>query len=160
VDHRSSETPAIRPIGPEDAGQLGDLLEELADDPEAGGFHPHPMTRIEARRIATGGAGRKDIYFAAFVEGRLAGYGMLRGWDEGYAIPSFGVAVGTAYRGLGLGRLLLRYAIETARGRGAQTMMLKVHLDNPSARHLYESEGFVFEEMPDDPTQIKGLLAL
>ena len=39
-------------------------------------------------------------------------------------------------------------------------MMLKVHLDNPSARHLYESEGFVFEEMPDDPSQIKGLLAL
>ena len=160
MDQKPSETPAIRPIGPEDAGQLGDLLEELSGDREASGFHPHPMTRSEARRIATGGAGRKDVYFAAFVEGRLAGYGMLRGWDEGYSIPSFGVALSMAYRDRGLGRLLLRYAIETARGRGAATMMLKVHLDNPSARHLYESEGFVFEEMPDDPSQIKGLLAL
>jgi ribosomal-protein-alanine N-acetyltransferase len=160
VDQKPTEMPAIRPIGPEDAAQLGHLFEELSGDPQAGGFHPHPMTRTEARRIATGGAGRKDVYFAAFVMGRLAGYGMLRGWDEGYSIPSFGVAVGPAYRDRGLGRHLLRYAIDTARGHGAAAMMLKVHLDNPSARHLYESEGFVFEEMPDDPTQIKGLLAL
>jgi ribosomal-protein-alanine N-acetyltransferase len=85
---------------------------------------------------------------------------MLRGWDEGYSIPSFGVAVGVPYRGAGIARSLLRYAIASARERGAVTLMLKVHLDNPNARHLYESEGFVFQEMPEDPRQAKGLLAL
>jgi ribosomal protein S18 acetylase RimI-like enzyme len=85
---------------------------------------------------------------------------MLRGWDEGYSVPSFGVAVGSAYRGRGIGRGLLLYAIEYARKRGAPAVMLKVHLDNASARHLYESEGFVFQEIRGDPGQIKGLLEL
>jgi ribosomal-protein-alanine N-acetyltransferase len=107
-----------------------------------------------------GAATRQDLYYAAFLGDRLVGYGMLRGWDEGYSIPSFGVAVGAAYRGRGIGQRLLRYAIEYARIRGAAAVMLKVHLDNPGARRLYEREGFVFQEFPDDPRQVKGLLAL
>jgi ribosomal-protein-alanine N-acetyltransferase len=150
----------IRPIGPEDAEQLGLLFTELAAGPEATQFHPHPLTRQEARKIADGGPSRKDLYYAALLGERLVGYGMLRGWDEGYAIPSFGVAVGASYRGRGIGRRLLLYAIEYARAKGARTLMLKVHLDNPGARRLYESEGFVFQDIPEDPAQIKGLLAL
>jgi ribosomal protein S18 acetylase RimI-like enzyme len=136
------------------------MFEELAADPSAGGFHPHPMTRAEAVRIVNRAVAGQDLYFAAFIGDRMAGYGMLRGWDEGYAIPSFGVAVRPAFRGAGLGRRLLRFAIAYARERGTAKVMLKVHLDNPSARHLYESEGFVFEQMSDDPAQVKGLLSL
>jgi len=154
------DTLSIRPIGPEDAEQLGELFAGLVAGPEALQFHPHPFTTQEASRIATGGAGRNDLYYAAFLGDRLVGYGMLRGWDEGYSVPSFGVAVAATYRGRGIGRGLLRYAIEYARKRGAGTMMLKVHLDNPSARHLYESEGFVFQEIREDPAQVKGLLEL
>lgn len=157
---RPSTQALIRPLTEEDADQLGALFEELAADPTARGFHPHPMTRAQAERIVDGARLRQDIYFAAFVGQKLAGYGMLRGWDEGYSIPSFGVAVGSAHRGAGIGRSLLRYAIECARDRGAAKMMLKVHVDNQSARRLYESEGFVFEEIREDPAQVKGLLAL
>ena len=85
---------------------------------------------------------------------------MLRGWDEGYSVPSFGVAVDRAYRGRGIARGLLLYAIEYARKRGASTMMLKVHLDNSIALRLYESEGFIFQEICEDPAQVKGLLEL
>jgi GNAT superfamily N-acetyltransferase len=151
---------SIRPIGPADAEQLGELFVGLASGPEARQFHPHPLTAAEAVRIAEGGENRRDIYYAAFVDDRLVGYGMLRGWDEGYSIPSFGVAVGAAYRGRGIARRMLRYAIDCARERGATTMMLKVHLDNPSARHIYETEGFVFQDIPEDPAQVKGLLTL
>jgi ribosomal protein S18 acetylase RimI-like enzyme len=136
------------------------MFEELAADPAARGFHPHAMTRAEAVRIVNLAVAGHDRYFAAFVGDRMAGYGMLRGWDEGYAIPTFGVAVRPAFRGAGLGRRLLRFAIACARERGAAKVMLKVHLDNRSARHLYESEGFVFEQMSDDPAQVKGLLSL
>lgn len=153
-------TLSIRPVGPEDAEQLGELFAGLAAGPDELQFHPHPLTAQEARRIATGGPGRKDLYCAAFLVDRLVGYGMLRGWDEGYSIPSFGVAVGAAYRGRGIGRSLLLYAIEYARKRGASTMILKVHLDNASARHLYESEGFVFQKILEDPAQVKGILEL
>jgi ribosomal protein S18 acetylase RimI-like enzyme len=151
---------SIRPIAPEDAEQLGELLVALAAGSEARQFHPHPLTAQEACRIAQGAAARKDLYFAAFLGERLVGYGMLRGWDEGYSIPSFGVAVSLAYRGRGIARSLLRYAIQRARESGAGTMMLKVHLNNHDARHIYESEGFVFQEIQGDATQIKGLLSL
>jgi ribosomal-protein-alanine N-acetyltransferase len=160
VDKNPTEKVIVRPIRPGDAEELGDLFQALAADSASASFHPHPMTRAEAARLAGGFESRKDIYFAAFAEERLVGYGMLRGWDDGYATPSFGVAVGPTYRGGGIGRSLLRYAIACARERGASTMMLKVHLDNPSARHLYESEGFVFQAISDDSAQIKGLLAL
>ena len=101
----------------------------------------------------------QDLYFGAFVDSRLAGFGMLRGWDEGYAVPSFGVAVESAARGRGLGRGLLRFAIRAARGRGAPSMMLKVHVENP-ARHLYEAEGFHFPDEPGADGQVKGTLRL
>jgi ribosomal protein S18 acetylase RimI-like enzyme len=150
----------IRPVVPEDADQLGELLTGFATGPEARQFHPHPLTAQEARKIAVGGATRKDLYYGAFLGDRIVGYGMLRGWDEGYSVPSFGVAVDAAYRGLGIGRNMLRYAIDCARKRGAIRLMLKVDLDNPGARHLYESEGFVFQGIPEDPAQLKGLLEL
>ena len=156
----SAESVRIRPLGSDDAQPLGVLFTELREDPDSVHFHPHPFTTDEARRIAERRGIQDDLYFGAFLDGRLIGYGMLRGWDEGYAIPSFGVAVGTNYRGLGVGRLLLRCAIAMARKRGAQTMILKVHPENSSAKHLYESEGFNFDPAPVAGGQLKGLLAL
>jgi ribosomal-protein-alanine N-acetyltransferase len=150
----------MRLIDARDADQLGELFAELAGGPEAQQFHPHPLTRPEAVRIASGDPARLDLYFAAFVGDRLVGYGMLRGWDEGYGIPSFGVAVRKGYRDRGIGRAMLLYSIDLAREKGAATMMLKVHRDNPGAIHLYESVGFAFEETEVDLGQLKGLLAL
>jgi len=149
----------IRQLRADDAQGLGELLEELRDDPASAHFHPHPFTRDAARRIAEREGIRRDSYFGAFQEGdSLIGYGMLRGWDEGYEVPSFGVAVGVAHRGSGLGRRLLRHAISIARRRGAPSVMLKVHPANPNARRLYESEGFLFDPTPLEGGQIKGLL--
>ena len=96
----------IRPLGPEDAEHLGDLLAEVAADPEAGHFRPHPFTHARRSKSRSGRASEMTC-FAAVLEGRLVGYGMLRGWGGGYAIPSFGVALGVRYRGLGVGRSLL-----------------------------------------------------
>ena len=154
------ESVRIRPLRLEDADALSALLAGLAADPESVHFHPHPLTRAEAKRIAEGVGIQKDCYFAAFLDGHMVGYGMLRGWDEGYAVPSFGVAVDADYRRAGLGRRLLRYAISIARLRGARSMILKVHPSNVSARHIYESEGFTFDPVPLDDGQLKGTLQL
>jgi ribosomal protein S18 acetylase RimI-like enzyme len=85
---------------------------------------------------------------------------MLRGWDEGYDIPAFGVAVDPDYRRRGIARKLLRHALALARERGSQTVMIKVHGQNPRARELYASEGFVFAETPDQHGQYWGLREL
>jgi ribosomal-protein-alanine N-acetyltransferase len=52
------------------------------------------------------------------------------------------LAVVPQARGQGLGRALLRAAIEKAQTMGAQTMFLEVGADNPSALALYAGLGF------------------
>jgi ribosomal protein S18 acetylase RimI-like enzyme len=157
---RSVESLRIRALRASDAGPLGDLFAELRADPDSVHFHPHAFTREEARRITQRIGIRKDLYFAALTDHDVAGYGMLRGWDEGYSIPSFGVAVAIRYRGHGIGRRLLRYATSRARRRGATKMILKVHPENANAKHLYESEGFTFDPTPVEGGQLRGTLLL
>lgn len=150
----------IRQLLARDARALGELFDELREDPASVHFHPHPFTDEAARRIAEHAGIRRDSYFGAFQDDRLIGYGMLRGWDEGYEIPSFGVAVGIQSRGMGIGRRLLRHAVSIARRRRAPSVMLKVHPANANAKVLYESEGFIFDPTPLEGGQIKGFLTL
>ncbi|CAM5347153.1 GNAT family N-acetyltransferase [Streptomyces aurantiogriseus] len=56
-----------------------------------------------------------------------------------------GLAVADEARGRGVGRTLIRAALEEARRRGARRVTLRVLGHNTPARKLYESEGFVVE---------------
>lgn len=150
--------PVLRPITPADAVFLGEFFERLGADPASEHFHPHPLTAEYAAQLA-GDTTRQDEYLVAVGDGEIVGYAMLRGWDEGYATPAFGVAVDAAHRGEGLGRALLEYALVRASERGAADVMLKVHPDNVGAKHLYESVGFTFEELAEDGVQLKGMLS-
>ena len=69
---------------------------------------------------------------------------MLRGWDEGYAVPSLGIAVRTSAQGRGLGRLMMAHLHAEAGRRGATVVRLRVHPDNVRARRLYESLGYAY----------------
>ena len=40
-----------------------------------------------------------DVYAGVFWQNNLAGIYMLRGWDEGYEIPAFGVLIDEKFRG-------------------------------------------------------------
>ena len=58
-----------------------------------------------------------------------------------------------AQRGKGIGRVLLRRAMELAREEGATHIELGTSEDDKAARALYESEGFTNREgRPDGPT--------
>jgi len=150
----------IREIAHGDAELLGGFFESLAADPAADRFRPHPLTAEYAEQLVDGVGSRKDRYFIALEGEELLGYGMLRGWDESYEIPAFGVAVAPTARGKGVGRSLMRYALDVAREVGATSVMLKVHPDNADAKHLYESEGFVFDSLAEDGVQLKGTVLL
>ena len=56
-----------------------------------------------------------------------------------------GLAVAAEARGAGVGRALVRAAVEHARKAGARRMTLRVLGHNAPARALYESEGFMVE---------------
>jgi ribosomal protein S18 acetylase RimI-like enzyme len=85
----------------------------------------------------------------AEVEGEVAGYVAL-GHPTGLAsnrhvLSVRGLAVAPGFQGRGLGRALLRAAVEEARRRGARRLTLRVLGSNSAARALYESSGFTVE---------------
>ncbi|KJY44059.1 acetyltransferase [Streptomyces sp. NRRL B-1568] len=56
-----------------------------------------------------------------------------------------GLVVDDRFRGLGIGRALLRAAADEARAQGAVRLTLRVLGHNTPARRLYASEGFMVE---------------
>jgi len=76
----------------------------------------------------------KDIYSGVFWKTDLIGIFMLRGWDAGYEIPSFGVLIDEKYRGGAFMRLTLDTAKLICRLSGAKRLMAKIHPDNVSPR--------------------------
>lgn len=120
-----------------DAPALADFFAALADAPY---FHPHDFDAEAARRIAAYQG--SDVYLVGLRDGRVLTYGMLRGWDEGYDIPSLGIAVRPGQRGNGLGRAMMVALHEVARTRGTETVRLRVHPENVVAHKLYVSLGY------------------
>ena len=128
----------FRVAGPGDERLLAELFSHIDET----FFRPHPFTAEEAHRIAN--LSGLDLY-ALLVDGeRPLAYGMLRGWDEGFAIPALGIAVRTDAQGRGLGRLMMAHLHHAARTRGAGEIRLRVHADNVRARKLYESLGYAY----------------
>ena len=70
---------------------------------------------------------------------------MLRGWDEGYKVPSLGITIHPSVREVGLGRLFMHFLHVAARRRGCDKIRVKVYPQNVSAAALYEKLGYKFE---------------
>lgn len=126
-------------------------LEELLAALEAAGdrkrFDPHPFTREALQKLLR--PGTRDYYCVLTRGDKVLGYGMLRGWDEGYAVPSLGIAIHPRARRRGVGRLLMTHLHEEARGRGARRVRLRVLEDNVAAIALYKALGYRFAGRQD-----------
>jgi ribosomal protein S18 acetylase RimI-like enzyme len=139
-----SEEPRFVSVGPEHARALAILFERNSTPAVTESFDPFPLVATEARRIAL--APRQDGYYAMACGEELLGLSMLRGFDEGYEIPSFGIFVDHASQGRGIGRRLTVWTIDQARLRGCPAVRLSVYADNSAARSLYASLGFHEQE--------------
>jgi ribosomal-protein-alanine N-acetyltransferase len=74
------------------------------------------------------------------IEDEVVGYGILSvGAGEAHILN---VCIGQSYRGLGLGRHLMRRLIDVARWHAAERVFLEVRPSNPVAQALYRSMGF------------------
>ncbi|MCK4664985.1 MAG: GNAT family N-acetyltransferase [Bacteroidales bacterium] len=83
-----------------------------------------------------------DLYFGVFVQNIIVGMFMLRGFDEGYKTPAYGVWIAQEYSGLGLSKLTLQYVMSLCKLNNIKRIMLKVHPENSVAKTIYESYGF------------------
>lgn len=130
----------IREIAIIDEAALAAFFEENNRPEVTAHFHPFPLNAETAHRICA--EPRRDRYFAAWDYDAIAGLAMLRGWDEGYAIPSFGIMVDHRRHGQGHGRALTEHALALAGELGCARVRLTVHADNTRAVELYQRAGF------------------
>jgi RimJ/RimL family protein N-acetyltransferase len=93
---------------------------------------------------------RRDVYMGIFWGEDLAGFFMLRGWDDGYEVPTYGVLIDEKYCGIGFAPLSLRMAKIIGKAAGARRIMLKVDPDNACAKAVFERARFVFTEAKDE----------
>jgi ribosomal protein S18 acetylase RimI-like enzyme len=139
-----SEELHFEEVGPEHAGALVVLFERNSILAITETFDPFPLTEAQARRIAC--EPRRDGYYLVARGEDLLGFSMLRGFDEGYEVPSFGVFVDHASQAQGVGRRLTAWTIERARLQGCPAVRLSVYADNTAARGIYDSLGFREQE--------------
>ena len=136
-------SPVCIAVGSQHAASLARLFARLKEGGDEDFFHPHPLSAVEA--AARANYEGQDFYCVMILDDEVIGYGMLRGWDEGYAIPSLGIALDPSVRGRGCSRALMSFLHETAKKRGAFKVRLKVDSRNQAAIQLYRSLGYVFE---------------
>jgi [ribosomal protein S18]-alanine N-acetyltransferase len=130
----------VRTFAREHVKALRTFLLALQVSGEEAWFHPHPFSVAYLRELST--SDKRDTYLVALWGKQVVAYGMLRGWDEGYKVPSLGLAVHPDFRKQSLGRMMMLVLQAAARLRGARQIRLKVYKSNVGARKLYKSLGY------------------
>jgi ribosomal protein S18 acetylase RimI-like enzyme len=129
-----------RSTGPTDVHALTDFFVRN-DRPEiTRTFNPFPLTAATAALIVQ--INRKDRYFIAEAARTIVGLAMLRGWDEGYVVPSFGIVIDHARRGTGIGQHLMRFTIDQAVRMDADRVRLTAYASNQRGLALFQRVGF------------------
>ena len=152
---------SIRPLRTEDEYFLWEMLYQALFVPS--GSPPFPreiLSQPEISRYVEGWGRAGDSGFVAITEssGEPVGAAWLRlflGREKGYGYvdeetPELTIAVTNAYRGKGIGQLLMSYLLAEAHGIH-RAVSLSVSVDNPALR-LYLRMGF--EKLKEDGQSI------
>ena len=123
------------------------FLKDLRERGDHAFFAPHATDEHSICEMIS--AVESDLFYVAMEREQVLAYGLLRGWDEGFAIPSLGIAVHPDARGTGLGKLMMDFLHLAAARRGASKVRLRVQMGNARAISLYEALGYVFEDNRD-----------
>ncbi len=109
-------------------------------------FHPFDFDEETLAGLAL--RTKRDLWFTISIESGdgfvLAGFYMLRGVDEGFADPMYGIFIAENFAGNGLARLALAHAEAQCRLNGWTRLLLKTDQENARAYPIYESAGFEF----------------
>jgi len=119
-------------------------------------FTPHLFTRDEITRVIDSSI--SDLYYVVVFNKTVIGYGMLRGMDEGYNVPSLGIGVDKAVYGTGVSTTLMDFLESTSRLSGYKKMRLRVFKENLRAYNFYIKLGYKYE--PYDDKSVLGFKEL
>ena len=96
---------------------------------------------------------KNDIFNSIKINTNLVGFYCLRGIDQGYALPGFGIYISSNFTRKGLALGALRHAILQCGCTKCNRIMLHVAPENTRARLIYEKFGFIYSK---DQVQTKG----
>ena len=130
----------IRRLDARDRFKLGTFFEDNNRKEVIRFFHPFPMIESTATELLN--PVRRDLFFGMEENDRLIGFSMLRGWDGGFDIPSFGIVVDSDRQKKGLGHYLTEWTIRWADQIGCAKVRLTVYEDNEAAYKLFLDFGF------------------
>ncbi|MBZ0198368.1 MAG: GNAT family N-acetyltransferase [Ignavibacteriaceae bacterium] len=136
----------ISPLTVGDAEELTELLSSSREE-YSKHFIPFPFELQAIRNLLS--SKKADRYFGVKLDDKLVGFYMLRGFDGGYKIPSYGVWISEEFSGKGLSKLTLQHAFSFCKINGIKKLMLKVAPENIPAKNIYESFGFTFSSVDD-----------
>ena len=113
----------------------------LPEDMDFGGF-PKKYLQVPSPT--------KNFYTLLRKGNKSIGFGMLRGWDEGWEDVCLGLVVHQNYRKQGCGSFLMKCLIDEAKRRKVSRIRLHVSPRNLPAIKLYKKLGFKQEGTRDD----------
>jgi ribosomal-protein-alanine N-acetyltransferase len=151
--------------------QLAKYFKALVDNGDTKWFRPFELTDEQAAYLCN--TETKDKFY--FLEGRdliskkneyvvsqnvyyqyylsiIVGFGMLRGWNQGYDVPSLGISIHPDWRAKGLGRKFMNLLHKQAIKCGASKVRLSVYPDNTTAITLYNSMGYGIIDVKEGQT--------
>lgn len=124
----------------------------------AGMHDTSPAESVHA--LDVGGLQHPDVTFwSAWAGDEIAGIAAMKRWGE-HRGELKSMRVADAFRGTGVGRMLLRHAIAEARAAGLASLWLETGsgAEFSAAQRLYESEGFTrtgpFGDYREDPFSV------
>ncbi len=130
-------------------------LKNCGDEPF---FAPHAGDEDAIRDMIA--ASRRDLYYLMVEGDEVLAYGLLRGWDEGFVIPSLGIAVHPGAKRRGLARLLMDFLHSVAARSGSDKVRLRVHTGNTNAIALYMGLGYDLAPDANSPDYLVGFKTL
>jgi RimJ/RimL family protein N-acetyltransferase len=149
-----AETPdiIIRRAEPNDAARMIALVQGICEEPDVDvpiGPGEFTITEEQERQMLTDvAASDNSAFFVAEAADEIVGVLNLNGGKRKALrhAAQLGISIRRDWRRRGVGTLLMRAAIDWARGTGVITRIeLRVYARNLAGRELYEKFGFVAE---------------
>lgn len=125
------------------------FLNHLHNDEHNSMFHPHAFDTKTIESIIKFSIDGPDEYWLLGDQNEIVAYGLLRGWSEGFIIPSIGIAVSPNHRCHGFGKKMMLFLHSRARYRGSTKVRLTVYKQNIAAIQLYTKLGYILEPYSD-----------
>ncbi len=121
-------------------------------------FSPHQFTVNALSKLAYHPG--NDLYYLMITDDKILGYGFLRGWEEGFEVPSLGIAIHPSAQCGGLGKHFMVFLHDMASQKGAEKIRLRVRKDNEKAIKLYKRLSYSFKEDMDNSEYLIGMRKL